>query len=387
MKTNLNISKFLYMIFYRDDIGPYKSGGSNKIHCFRKGDDGHWVRCNDEFVYDEKSGIITNKNKEPLGPDSVTNVFALVEDVVGIKRVYRTSKENEIKRRVTYVMQGPESMQKLRHVCLVEYRGGNLKEEEVGLSSEMPSGQATKSTRPNNRADPKIFREMQAEFDRNQKTKAIFEKFRNVKHPSEGLDNPKQVANARFRASMRERKEKGLPLKKGNFSNEIQEILKELRNCDVVQESILKGEEYPIVWLYYDWMIEDMKKHVSKNAKKPSVCCIDSTYNCGKCYVTIAVYQNRNLINSETGTNPICFGMAMLHFDLKETTYHKFCSLLKEKLGTNDLAMEFTGERLVESENYFSELKEMLDERDPHIGTDSDRALTNAAHKVFTGNN
>ena len=88
------------MIYYRDDIGPYKPGGSNKIHCFKKGNDGHWMICDGEFVYDEKNSIITHKNKEPLDPECVKNVFAIVEDVVGVKRVYRTSKENEIKRKL-----------------------------------------------------------------------------------------------------------------------------------------------------------------------------------------------------------------------------------------------------------------------------------------------
>ena len=49
----------------------------------------------------------------------------------------------------------------------------------------------------------------------------------------------------------------------------------------------------------------------------------DRTFNLGKCYVTIAVYQNKNLINHETGTYPVCFGMAMLHFEATEVAYNK----------------------------------------------------------------
>ena len=214
--------------------------------------------------------MITGKNNEPVDPDEI-------KDVICLKRVYRTSQENGIERKITYVLKaGQEEIDNCRRVCLVEYKGGNLKEEEFGLSSEKPRGNASRNTNPVPRTDPNVFREMEDKevFDRRYTNKEVFRMYRNTSEPSKGLGKVKQVANARFRWNRKKKKEKGLPDKKGNFSDEIQEIVRQLQSLPSVKECILKEHEYPYIFLYEDWMIKDMKKHVTKDAKRPSILCV-----------------------------------------------------------------------------------------------------------------
>ena len=61
-------------------------------------------------------------------------------------------------------------------------------------------------------------------------------------------------------------------------------------------------------------------------------------------YLTVTVYQDKNLINEKTGKNPIRLGPMMLHAKADKGCYEKFFNTIKEKLGAlENVVLETTG--------------------------------------------
>ena len=64
-------------------------------------------------------------------------------------------------------------------------------------------------------------------------------------------------------------------------------------------------------------------KHLKKTCKT-SVICIDRTFNLGACFVTTAIFQDRNLRRKGKDVSPVLMGSLYLHNDGTFYAYQRF---------------------------------------------------------------
>lgn len=147
--------------------------------------------------------------------------------------------------------------------------------------AKLPMGNTVKSDQPGLRTEPTLFEKMKSLFDI-MKDKQIFAFLRNPMQPSKGLNNVKQVANARHRYKLEKLAEKGKgKTKVGNFSDEVRATDDELWDGfgGLIKEISKTHKNKPPVYIIYeDWMMDDMLKHCVTNSTNPSILSVDRTF-------------------------------------------------------------------------------------------------------------
>lgn len=73
---------------------------------------------------------------------------------------------------------------------------------------------------------------------------------------------------------------------------------------------------------------------------------VDRTFNLGPVYVTLTVFQNKNLVRKVSQTPPIMLGPAYLHWDGSYQIYHRFFSHLQCQLDDSS-GTEISGKNLI----------------------------------------
>ena len=77
------------------------------------------------------------------------------------------------------------------------------------------------------------------------------------------------------------------------------------------------------MFLYNDRQINDIKRFCCEGSN-PSVLPIDTTFNLCDLWITGTSYQNKRLINRESGKNPIFVGPIMFNFTKDEGALSRF---------------------------------------------------------------
>ena len=119
----------------------------------------------------------------------------------------------------------------------------------------------------------------------------------------------------------------------------------------------ISGINYPVVTLYTDQQIADIKRFCCKEGG--SVLGMDKTFNLGEFHVTPTVYRDLSVVRRERNDgNPICIGPTFIHTSSTTKAYSSFM---------HDIADNFTDTEL---ENLF-------------IGTDEEAAFKSAISRCF----
>jgi hypothetical protein len=129
------------------------------------------------------------------------------------------------------------------------------------------------------------------------------EKLFNPHKVEESLLNKKQASNARESVLREERGD----APRANIADQIHEVLtKYFPKNKYVRLLIFKDkDQLPIIILYDDDMIADMRAHCGTGSLYQSVLGIDKTFNLSNCLATIFVYKQKNLVRPSKKKNKL----------------------------------------------------------------------------------
>ena len=300
--------------------------------------DSRFVLVYPKVTVDKKTKAILSADKKVLGETELANKFV-------VRKAYHTVKKNhDLRRRCTYFAMTPKEYEVLQETCYVEYSGHDV---DYQGSSETPHGNSLRSAQPWVRTKAAILDKARDLIGLGKKPKEVYQLCTDVSQPQNSLRNLDQVYSLK-------KNSKG---KAQNSADEHVKIISELKNGpwkDFIQKFWLDKENRACMILYQPWQIDDLKQNCTITAKKPSTLGIDTTFNCGECYVTPSVYQNNNVRRKNTGTNPVVPGPIFIHWDRSYVTYDDFIHHLRVLVRDADpdlnLGFELNGELLIGSD-------------------------------------
>jgi hypothetical protein len=119
-----------------------------------------------------------------------------------------------------------------------------------------------------------------------------------------------------------------------NNADDVQTIMNMMNNHPFIQEIVQTKGKPPMVILYTEEQIKDVKKFcvICKDTSMNSILGMDRTFNLGACFVTLTVFKNNHLLRRSTQRPPIMLGPLFLHWDGTCSTYHCLFSHLRTKL-------------------------------------------------------
>lgn len=110
--------------------------------------------------------------------------------------------------------------------------------------------------------------------------------------------------------------------KAANNADDIQTLLSMQHGHPFIKEIVQLSEKPPSVIVYTDDQLQDIKGFCSSDSQH--ILGVDRTFNLGAVYVTLTVFQNKNLVRKVSQTPPIMLGPAYLHGDGSYQTYNRF---------------------------------------------------------------
>jgi hypothetical protein len=124
----------------------------------------------------------------------------------------------------------------------------------------------------------------------------IFEKNFDPEFVENSLLNKKQASNIREKALREERGNQP----RGNVADQIKEILTQHQNKGSFVKIVVftEKDQLPIIMLYDDDMIREIRAHCGEDSLHPSVLGFDKTFDLSNCLVTILVYKQNNLVSA-----------------------------------------------------------------------------------------
>lgn len=227
-------------------------------------------------------------------------------------------------------------------MALIEYCGYNN-------TARKPSHGNSKSGEPYTRTDPAI---LQRAFQQSNHKKAT--EIVNDMCLDDSVSAPKcsrQVQDKIYRESKKHTQTKHTSHR--NIADELLDVMSAIHTNPYIQEVTLTKNKQPIVIVYSDEQLKDIKNNcIGGNG---SILGVDRTFNLGKKFVTSFSYKNRSVISRKTDMFPIMLGPTLIHWDGEQATYSRFFSHLRDRLGKVELT----------------------------IGSDEEKAMTNALHDNF----
>jgi hypothetical protein len=108
------------------------------------------------------------------------------------------------------------------------------------------------------------------------------------------LHDKKQASNIREQALREERGNKP----RQNLADQLKEVLQNHFDKDSFVKILIftEKDQLPIILLYDEDMLHDIRAFCGSDSPDPSVLGFDKTFNLSSCLVTIMVYKNKNLI-------------------------------------------------------------------------------------------
>lgn len=149
--------------------------------------------------------------------------------------------------------------------------------------------------------------------------------------------------------------------KSANNADDIQTLLSMQHGHPFVKDIVQLSGKPPSVIVYTDDQLQDIKRFCSSDSQH--ILGVDRTFNLGPVYVTLTVFQNKNLVRKVSQTPPIMLGPAYLHWDGSYQIYHRFFSHLQCQLDDSS-GTEISGKNLI-------------------FGSDEEKAMTKANRKCF----
>ncbi|XP_053375386.1 uncharacterized protein LOC128547267 isoform X2 [Mercenaria mercenaria] len=98
----------------------------------------------------------------------------------------------------------------------------------------------------------------------------------------------------------------------------------------------ISGIHHPVVTLYTDQQIEDIKRFCCRDGG--CVLSIDKTFNLGDFHVTPTCYKDISVIRRKTNDHPICFGPTFIHTNSSTKTYSSFMHKIADNLSETEIA-------------------------------------------------
>ena len=330
---------------YVDDCGIWSDKASCKTHHYIISEDG----CL-EYV-DKKNGQYVKFVK---GQRVAVEPQPAADNIIVFKRYYISLKrDSSFRKRISTVIQCPDSMTRLKTVAVVEYVG-------ICPGNTMPHGNSKQNTCEYVRTSCSVKRKLNDLIEAKKTPREIYENL--VLDDSNCAPRDlKQVQNAKYH-NERKKRSSNNKHNRQNAADEIQTLLSDIHCHPFIQEIIqLKGKP-PCVVLYLQDDLEDIRQFCTSSARNPSVVGIDRTFNIGACYATTLVYQHKNLLRKGKTYSPIMLGAIYLHWDGYYETYHRFLSHLQSRLSANLSGLQFSN---------------------VVIGSDEEAALTKAIKHCF----
>ncbi|XP_052219033.1 uncharacterized protein LOC127836436 [Dreissena polymorpha] len=292
------------------------------------------VKENVVSVENQVKGKIVKTHMQPQ-PD--------LNNVVTLHRYYTVLKGNEeYKKRVSWFENLPESLQARQYVSIIEYQGENDTQVKAHGNSKI-------NANPYKRTHPETIKRIKEAV----KYEKPVEAYNKLTKLDDSETFPKDIKQCQyFKGKSNPNKSKAK-----NAADEILNVIRELNGHQFVSEIIhSRDSEQPLILCCSEEQLADLRSFLKSNG---GVVGIDRTFLLGRCYVTLLVYKSLKVVRKGTGEPPIMLGPMMLHWDGTTKTYYRFFSFLR---GILDLDLQSI---------------EML------IGTDDEKAMTNAIDSVF----
>ena len=106
---------------------------------------------------------------------------------------------------------------------------------------------------------------------------------------------------------------------------------------DLVEKAKVESKPYirrlqltpePACILASEQQIYDVQRFCTSKTQRPSVFCVDTTFNIGDYYITATTYKHPMLIDEKYGRHPTMLGPCMLHMRRKQESYNFLASSL-----------------------------------------------------------
>ena len=317
---------------YRTEIPPgHKANIMYVTKNFNKGRTGRYknVGCDygpweNTVNHDQYKPIpdATKPSLEYVGPKETIDYGLKEDEKVVIKTCRQYLKENKnFQRKITYIKQAPKEFSAALDYCTVEYIGPT----NVGPNIK-PHGNS-KGKDPYKRVNPEVL-EIAKEKVKNMSVRDVFRELNDWRHPEKSIPKAKIISN--LKANLAEVK----ALRSGTLADgleklDIQKIVNEvkLKFDSYVRHTSTDEKLNPTVICYKPWQIMDMSTNCKfVEGKIISLMSIDTTFGLGPMKCTMFTYQNMNLINKKTKTNPCIAGPTMFHTKSEYETFGDFFS-------------------------------------------------------------
>ena len=331
---------------YVDDCGAWASGGSSgsikKSYFLCKGNKYENIQKRNNVYCKPVKRVMTPMEPQPE------------ECKILILNRYYTHLKRDIgyRRRISWAERLPSGViPNVQNLCLIEYIGDMSK-------SRCFHGNALRHNTTEYIRTTEETREKLASRLRNANPRDGYKDV--VLNDILGVRNIKQVQNTKQK---QERERRGGSTRK-NVADDMQTLISSMHSHGFIKDIAQSRNKPPCVIAYTDEQLLDIDKFCSTDASRPSVLGVDRTFNLGPCYVTILVFQNTDLMRSNTDTHPIMLGPCYFHWDGSFETYHRFFSHIRAKIPQGVLGSEIGGSNLI-------------------LGSDEERGIVKALEMTF----
>ena len=249
----------------------------------------------------------------------------LEEQIMVMRRFYTCLKRKpEYKKRVTWI----ETIGKGMNItctdkAVVEYLGEFP--TTVSMHGNSKKGSCSEYVRTSESVKSDIKDKVKNDQPRNVYSEMVLNNSMEAPRDLKQVQNFKQANTKQKRVHTANRK---------NTADDVQTLINMMNDNPYIQEIIQMKGKPPMVILYTDDQLKDVKNFCIGHGSK-SILGVDRTFNLGACFVTLTVFKNTHLLRRSSQSPPIMLGPVFFHWDGSCSTYQRFFSHIRTKLDTN----------------------------------------------------